>query len=78
MQDSTGLQAETLTMPPLSPLNLQMRRVTGSVVGRPAELAAAERELASAKTGQLAAVTFEGEPGIGKTRLLVATAELAA
>lgn len=78
MQNSTGFQAETLTMPPLSPLNLQMRRVTGSVVGRPAELAAAERELASAKTGQLAAVTFEGEPGIGKTRLLVATAELAA
>lgn len=78
MYDSTGLKAGALTMPPLSPLNLQMRRVTGSVVGRPAELAAAEREIAAARAGQLAALTFEGEPGIGKTRLLVATAELVA
>src|SRR5687768_14802098 len=78
MYDSPGLSTDSFTMPPLSPLALQMRRVTGSVVGRPAELAAAEKELAVAKTGQLAALTFEGEPGIGKTRLLVAVSELAA
>src|SRR5918992_637400 len=62
---------------PLSPLTLQMRRVTGSVVGRATELTAIQQELAAARTGQLAAVTLEGEPGIGKTRLLVAASELA-
>jgi DNA-binding NarL/FixJ family response regulator len=54
-----------------------MRRVTGSVVGRATELTAIQQELAAARTGQLAAVTLEGEPGIGKTRLLVAASELA-
>jgi DNA-binding NarL/FixJ family response regulator len=78
MYDSPGVSTDSFTMPPLSPLALQMRRVTGSVVGRPAELAAAEKELEVARTGQLTALTFEGEPGIGKTRLLVAVSELAA
>ena len=36
------------------------------------------QEMASAKTGRLAALTVEGEPGIGKTRLLVAAVECAA
>lgn len=76
--DSAGVSTEPFTMPPVSPLFLQMRRITGSVVGRPLELAAAEEEMAVARTGQLAALTFEGEPGIGKTRLLVAVSELAA
>src|SRR5918999_6286160 len=66
-----------MSLPPLSPLTLQMRRVTGSVVGRATELTAIQQELAAARTGQLAAVTLEGEPGIGKTRLLVAASELA-
>jgi DNA-binding NarL/FixJ family response regulator len=65
-------------MPPVSPLALQVRRVTGSVVGRQVELGAIRQELASAKAGRLAALTLEGEPGIGKTRLLLAAAELAA
>jgi DNA-binding NarL/FixJ family response regulator len=62
---------------PLSPLALQVRRVTGSVVGRPAELAAIQQELATAGSGRLTALTVEGEPGIGKTRLLLSAAEVA-
>jgi hypothetical protein len=51
--------------------------VTGSVVGRDIELEAIRQELASAKAGRLAVVTLEGEPGIGKTRLLLAASEVA-
>ena len=65
-------------MPLFSPLALQVRRVTGSVVGRKVELGAIRQELASARGGRLTALILEGEPGIGKTRLLVAAAELAA
>jgi DNA-binding CsgD family transcriptional regulator/tetratricopeptide (TPR) repeat protein len=65
-------------MPPVSPLSLQARRVTGSVVGRQVELGAIKQELTAAKSGRLTALTLEGEPGIGKTRLLLAAAELAA
>jgi DNA-binding NarL/FixJ family response regulator len=61
---------------PQCSLSVQLRRVTGSVVGRPLELAAIQQELAAARS-QLSAVTLEGEPGIGKTRLLVATSEIA-
>jgi DNA-binding CsgD family transcriptional regulator len=60
----------------LCPLAFQMRRGGGSVVGRTAELAAIESELESARRG-LSAVTLEGEPGIGKTRLLLAATQLA-
>ena len=67
-----------LTVPPISPLALHVRRVTGSVVGRQVELEVVKQELATAKAGRLTAVTLEGEPGIGKTRLLLAAAELAA
>src|SRR5438093_2507978 len=62
---------------PFSPLAVQVRRVTGAVVGRPVELAAIQQELAVAQGGRLAGITVEGEPGIGKTRLLLAAAELA-
>jgi tetratricopeptide (TPR) repeat protein len=61
-----------------SPLALQVRRATGAVVGRKLELGAIAQELAAAKTGRLTALSLEGEPGIGKTRLLLAAAELAA
>ncbi|TME34711.1 MAG: hypothetical protein E6I62_02040 [Chloroflexi bacterium] len=61
---------------PQCSLAVQLRRVTGSVVGRSTELSAIEHELHGARTN-LSAVTLEGEPGIGKTRLLLATAELA-
>jgi DNA-binding NarL/FixJ family response regulator/tetratricopeptide (TPR) repeat protein len=62
---------------PLQPLALQVRRVAGAVVGRPIELGVIQQELAAAKEGRLAGVSVEGEPGIGKTRLLLATSELA-
>ncbi|MDP9237600.1 MAG: AAA family ATPase [Chloroflexota bacterium] len=53
-----------------------MRRGDGAIIGRKAELAALESELAAAVHG-LTAVVLEGEPGIGKTRLLVAASDLA-
>ncbi len=61
---------------PQCSLAVQMRRATGAVIGRSAELDAISQELREA-TGRLAAVTLEGEPGIGKTRLLLAASELA-
>ena len=61
-----------------SPMALHVHRATGDVVGRPAELAAIRQELASARTGRVVGLTLEGEPGIGKTRLLLAAAEMAA
>jgi DNA-binding NarL/FixJ family response regulator len=62
---------------PQCSLAVQLRRASGAVIGRTAELEAITQELAEA-SGRLAAVTVEGEPGIGKTRLLLAAAELAA
>ena len=61
---------------PQCSLAVQLRRATGAVIGRSAELEAISQELHEA-SGRLAAVTLEGEPGIGKTRLLLAAAELA-
>ena len=60
------------------PVALQVRRATGPVVGRQVELGAIRQELASARAGRLTGLTLEGEPGIGKTRLLIAAAEVAA
>jgi DNA-binding NarL/FixJ family response regulator len=61
---------------PQCSLSVQLRRSTGAVIGRSAELDAISQELREA-TSRLAAVTLEGEPGIGKTRLLLAAAERA-
>jgi DNA-binding NarL/FixJ family response regulator len=57
-------------------LAVQLRRASGSIIGRSTELAAIGQEIKEAST-RLAAVTLEGEPGIGKTRLLLAAAEMA-
>jgi DNA-binding CsgD family transcriptional regulator len=65
-------------MQAFSPLALQVRRVTSSVVGRPSEMAAIQQELESAGSQGISAITVEGEPGIGKTRLLLAASQLAA
>src|SRR5918999_1816197 len=74
-------EPSVMTMSPVmqsaSPLTLQIRRVTGALVGRPSETEAIRQELASALEGRLTSVTLEGEPGIGKTRLLLAALELA-
>jgi DNA-binding NarL/FixJ family response regulator len=72
---SDGGAFDPLVQPQCS-LSVQLRRTTGAVIGRSAELDAISRELKEA-AGRLAAVTLEGEPGIGKTRMLVAAAELA-
>ncbi len=61
---------------PQCSLAVQLRRATGAIIGRSAELDAISQELREA-SARLAAVTLEGEPGIGKTRLLLAAAELA-
>src|SRR6478672_8871053 len=50
---------------------------TGELIGRPSELTAIDQEIASTCTGRLVGVTLEGEPGIGKTRLLLAARERA-
>ena len=56
---------------------LHVHRAAGAVVGRQAEQDAIRQELASAATGRLAGIAIEGEPGIGKTRLLLAAGEMA-
>jgi DNA-binding NarL/FixJ family response regulator len=68
----------TLPSTPVGPVTLPTHRTLGDVVGRATELTAVRQELATARKGRLAGIAFEGEPGIGKTRLLVATGELAA
>jgi DNA-binding CsgD family transcriptional regulator len=65
------------TLEALSPMALQVHRAAGPVVGRQAELDAIRQELAIAKGGRLSSLALEGEPGIGKTRLLIAGAEIA-
>ncbi len=61
---------------PLCSLGLYAGRVAGTVIGRPREFAAVEEELAAVERG-LTCLTLEGEPGIGKTRLLLAIEAMA-
>ena len=61
---------------PQCSLAVQLRRATGAVIGRNAELDAVAQALREA-SGRFTAVTLEGEPGIGKTRLLLAASQLA-
>jgi len=75
MSTANGGALDPLVGPQCS-LAVQLRRATGAVIGRGAELDAISQEIKEA-TSRLAAVTLEGEPGIGKTRLLLAAAELA-
>ena len=70
-----GGALDPLVQPQCS-LAVQLRRASGAVIGRSAEIEAISQELKEAQS-RLAAVTLEGEPGIGKTRLLLAAAELA-
>jgi DNA-binding CsgD family transcriptional regulator len=60
-----------------APLGLFEHRTGRAVVGRPAELAAIEDAIGVAAGGRLSSLTVEGEPGIGKTRLLLAARESA-
>ena len=61
---------------PLASLNIYSMRVTASVVGRSLELASVERELTTSRDS-LFCFILDGEPGIGKTRVLLAIDELA-
>jgi tetratricopeptide (TPR) repeat protein len=70
-----GDALDPLVQPQCS-LQVHLRRATGSIVGRSAELQTIEQVIRESKD-HLAAVTLEGEPGIGKTRLLVAAADMA-
>jgi tetratricopeptide (TPR) repeat protein/DNA-binding CsgD family transcriptional regulator len=72
---SPGALASVLE--PFSPMALHVHLAAGAVVGRRAEQDAIRQELASAATGRLAGLAVEGEPGIGKTRLLLAAGEMA-
>src|SRR5262249_5767354 len=62
---------------PLCSLSLYHGRAGGPMVGRPSELSAIRRGLESARMG-FACTVIEGEPGIGKTRFLLAADEIAA
>jgi len=70
-----GSALDPLVQPQCS-LSVQLRRASGAVIGRGAELEAIRQELREAGS-RLCALTLEGEPGIGKTRLLLAGAEMA-
>jgi predicted ATPase len=70
-----GEALDPLVQPQCS-LQVHLRRAAGSIVGRSMELQTIEQAIREAKD-HLAAVTLEGEPGIGKTRLLVAAADMA-
>ena len=74
-QQLNGNALDPLIQPQCS-LAVHLRRVTGAVVGRASELSTIRAELKNAAT-RMSAVTLEGEPGIGKTRLLLAAAEMA-
>ena len=76
-EEGPGTGALTAAHAALSPLALHTLRPAGALVGRPVEVNAIEQELASAAAGRLTGATLEGEPGIGKTRLLLATGEMA-
>jgi DNA-binding CsgD family transcriptional regulator len=61
-----------------APLGLLPHWTRRALVGRPTEVSAIEEGIDLAAAGRLSAVTVEGEPGIGKTRLLLVAREMAA
>ena len=61
----------------LCPLAMQVRESREGLVGRPIEMTAIRQELTTAQVDGWPASAVEGEPGIGKTRLLMAAEELA-
>ena len=75
--DDAGTAALAPLLDAFSPMVLHVHRATGPVVGRESELDAIRQELATAQAGRLTGLSLEGEPGIGKTRLLLAAGEMA-
>ncbi len=76
-EESAGAPALAPLLQTFSPLALHVRRPPGPVVGRPVELTAIEQEMSSVASRGLAGLSVEGEPGIGKTRLLLAAIDMA-
>ena len=77
MQERSHDESELFPLMSFSPMALHGHRGSGPLIGRPAELAAIDQEISSTCTGRLVGLTLEGEPGIGKTRLLLAAREQA-
>ena len=67
-----------LSRPPAATAHggVRVRRATSSVVGRSTEVAAIEAAVDEAQSG-IAGVSLEGEPGIGKSRLMREAAQYA-
>jgi hypothetical protein len=71
--ESPGANAAPMTQPPLRNLTGIPRRP--SLIGRDAELAALDEQVALVRTGAFRVVLVTGEPGIGKSRLVNELAE---
>jgi DNA-binding CsgD family transcriptional regulator/tetratricopeptide (TPR) repeat protein len=71
--ETPGANAAPMTRPPLRHLTGIPRRPP--LVGRDAELAALDEQVALARTGAFRVVLVTGEPGIGKSRLVNEFAE---
>ena len=76
-QERSHDEAELSPLMAFSPMPLHGHRGSGPLIGRPVELTAIDQEISSTCTGRLVGLTLEGEPGIGKTRLLLAAREQA-
>ena len=76
-QERSNDEAELSPLMAFSPMPLHGHRGSGPLIGRPVELTAIDQEISSTCTGRLVGLTLEGEPGIGKTRLLLAAREQA-
>jgi predicted ATPase len=71
--ETPGANAGPMTQPPLRPLTGIPHRP--SLVGRDAELAVLDEQVALARAGAFRVVLVTGEPGIGKSRLANEVAE---
>jgi predicted ATPase len=76
MAETTEIRSPLSNPHALPSLGLYAGRVAGSLVGRPQALAAIEQGLVAAQQS-ISCLALEGEPGIGKTRLLLAVEGLA-
>ncbi|HLF69486.1 MAG TPA: adenylate/guanylate cyclase domain-containing protein, partial [Actinomycetota bacterium] len=72
--DEAVERADAPTIPRIRTDVPELPRALAPIVGRASELAAIDEELERVTTGTLRVLAFEGEAGIGKTRLLEAAA----
>ncbi len=75
--DSDGMSA-SVARPKSRTEVADLPRAKGTIVGRSVELAAIAEEIEEVKSGRMRVLALEGEPGIGKTRLLESAARIAA